>query len=78
MPPRPTGNVYESRGRWYARVRLRPNVRPNIALPTCGTQEQAEARRDILNELAAKLRAAEQVPLDVARGLVERAAQREG
>jgi hypothetical protein len=38
MPPKATGNVYEKAGHWYARVRLGPEHRLSIALPTCATE----------------------------------------
>jgi integrase len=56
MPQKPTGNVYEKRGRWYARVRLAPNERRLVPLATCATREQAEARLAILVELVPRLR----------------------
>ncbi len=76
MPPKATGNVYEKAGRWYARVRLGPSLRPSIALPTCSTEAEALARLPILTDLAAKLRASGQ--LDRARAILERAATRTG
>ncbi|WP_434048067.1 MULTISPECIES: tyrosine-type recombinase/integrase [Sorangium] len=78
MPRKPTGNVYSSAGKWYARVKIGEKLRPSIALPTCTSEEQAVARKDVLAGLAAKLRAAPHVAHDIARGLLERAAQRDG
>ncbi|WP_438020714.1 tyrosine-type recombinase/integrase [Sorangium sp. So ce315] len=78
MPRKPTGNVYSSAGKWYARVKIGEKLRPSIALPTCTSEEQAIARKDVLADLASKLRAAPHVAPDIARGLLERAAQRDG
>ena len=77
MPRKPTGNSFESRGKRYARIRFRGD-RPAFLLPTCVTEEAADERAALLAELAAKLSAAEHVHADVARGLLERAAQRDG
>jgi len=78
MPRKATGNVYQSRGRWYARITLRPGTRANIALPTCTTEAEAHARLAILADLTAKLRGVEHVSSQVLRGLLERAGAREG
>lgn len=72
MPRKATGNVYESRGRWYARITLAKGERPSIPLPTCADERAAEARGAVLADLAARLRR-ESVPLGTARELVERA-----
>lgn len=76
MPRKATGNVYESAGRWYARVALGPGLRPSIPLTTCATEEHARARLAILAELARKLRAAGQVA--DARKILESAGARDG
>jgi len=77
MPPRPTGNFFERHGGRYARVRFR-GERPTFLLPTCTTAEAAHERAQLLAELAVRLGAAEHVHPDVARGILERAAQRDG
>jgi integrase len=76
MPRKATGNVYESRGRWYARITLDKGNRPSIPLPTCADETAAEKRGAVLADLARRLRA-ERVPLAVARELVERAGKAE-
>jgi hypothetical protein len=78
MPRQPTGNVYESYGRWYARVTIGPDQRPSFALPTCTTEDQARERLALLAGLATKLRGIEHVTPEVLRGLLERAAARDG
>jgi integrase len=76
MPRQATGNIYESRGKWYARVAIGPGKRVSLALPTCGTTAAADARLVILAKLAAKLRAAGHE--ERAQDFLERAAVREG
>lgn len=44
MGRKATGNVYESRGRWYARVWLGNGQRPSVMLPSCTTEAEANAR----------------------------------
>lgn len=75
MPRKATGNIYFSAGRWYARVKIGAKERPNFQLPTCTSEEQADARREVLATLAVKLRATDTVTVDVARGLLQRAAE---
>ena len=76
MPRKPTGNVYDKAGRWFARVSLGPKLRPSIALPSCTTEAEALARLPLLSELAAKLRTAGHE--ERARAILERAAASEG
>lgn len=76
MPRKPTGNVYDKAGRWFARVSLGPKLRPSIALPSCTTEAEALARLPLLSELAAKLRTAGHE--ESARAILERAAASEG
>ena len=76
MPRKPTGNVFQSRGAWYARVTLGADARPAIALATCTDEEQATERGALLARLAADLRRAGR--LDVAKDLLERAGARDG
>lgn len=70
MPRNPTGNVYESRERWYARTKIAKDRRPSIPLPTCTTKEQAEARLGVLVDLTARLRTA-RVPPESIQTLLE-------
>lgn len=58
MPARATGNVYESRGRWYVSITTAPKKRKSWALPTCSTEEEARARAAILADAARRLRRA--------------------
>ena len=74
MPRQATGNVYESHGRWYARVTLDKGKRPSILLTTCANETAAEARGTVLAGLAARLRASG-VPFDVRRKILERAGE---
>ena len=76
MPRKPTGNVYDKAGRWFARASLGPKLRPSIALPSCTTEAEALARLPLLSELAAKLRTAGHE--ERARAILERAAASEG
>jgi integrase len=68
MPREASGNVYEKRGRWYARIRL-AGERTLVPLTACARVEQAEARKVILLDLAARLPAAG-VALETAKRLV--------
>ncbi len=61
MPRKLTGNAYEKRGKFYARITLGPKRRPAILLPTCATQEEADTRAELLSGLAGKLRKAGQI-----------------
>lgn len=56
MPREATGSVYENRGAWFARIML--DKRAHVALPTCKSEEQASARKDVLAGVAKRLRAA--------------------
>lgn len=76
MPRKPTGNPYEQRGRWYARVRLRPGTPENVPMPACSTTVDARERAALLAELGARLCAAGHV--DLAPGFLERAGARVG
>jgi hypothetical protein len=64
--------VYEKGGRRYARVTLDATTRPKIPLPTCATQDAAEARGALLADLARNLRNAK-VPAASARTFLRRA-----
>ncbi len=72
--PRPrSGTVFQSSGRWFARITLADSSdRPAIALPTCQTKSEADARGAALSEVADKLRKAGR--LDVARTYLDAAA----
>jgi integrase len=74
MPRKATGNLYENHGRWIARITLDATTRPKIALPTCATEEAAEARRAVLTEIAQQLRSAN-VPTNVSRTFLRHAAE---
>ncbi len=58
MPPRPTGNVIKRSARLYARVRLDagPKGRRALAVPVGFTETAAQARADIVADLATRLR----------------------
>jgi integrase len=60
MAPKATGQVIRRGEAWFARVRTGkgPGERPAIKLPTCTTEKQAEARKDLMVALIAKLRTA--------------------
>lgn len=77
MPRAATGNVYESRGRWYARVTVAKGDRPSIPLPTCANEGAALARLAILADLAQKLRTAGQSK-EITLGILERAGANDG
>jgi integrase len=77
MPPKPTGNVYPRNGRWYARIRVDTSNRPHFPLETCTTREQAEARKVLLSDIAARLRAAG-VSVETIEKLVRLAGERDG
>lgn len=86
MPRKATGSIRWRNGVAYARVTLGPGDRPGIALPTCRTQGEAEARQVILADLATKLRRAGHVDaamrkagqVDLAMQFLQRAATRDG
>jgi integrase len=77
MPRKPTGAVYESRGRWFASVTIAKGKRQSVLLATCADELAAHARCEILAGLAAKLRAAD-VHLDTSEQLLKRAGARDG
>jgi integrase len=77
MPRQATGNTYESRGRWYARVTVATGKRQSFALSTCDNKTAADARASVLASVAASLRGkvgAGEVSADLAQRLLERAA----
>jgi integrase len=76
MPRKATGSIRWRNGVAYARITLGPNNRPGIALRTCRTQPEAEARQQLLAGLAEKLRAAGHI--DLALEFLKRAATRDG
>ncbi len=53
-----TGTVFESRGKWYARVSLGGGKRPAYCLPWCSSERDATARLAILAKMARDLRSA--------------------
>jgi integrase len=70
------GSVRWRKGKADVRLSLGQGRRKTFQLPTCKTEAEAEKRRALLAELAAKLRAAGRV--DMGLPLLERAAEREG
>jgi integrase len=58
MARKVTGSVYESRGIWYAAITVAEGTRESFAMPTCKTRDQAEARKDIVNDVVQRLRGA--------------------
>ncbi|WP_234022496.1 tyrosine-type recombinase/integrase [Sorangium cellulosum] len=61
---------------WTARLSLGEAGRPTFNLPTCRTEQEANARLQVLSELAGRLLAAGQIVLGLP--LLEQAAAREG
>ncbi|WP_437587918.1 tyrosine-type recombinase/integrase [Sorangium sp. So ce1000] len=61
---------------WTARLSLGEAGRPTFSLPTCRTEQEANARLEVLSELAGGLLAAGQIVLGLP--LLEQAAAREG
>jgi integrase len=57
MPRKATGNAVRYGDKWYARVATAPKKRPAIHLPTCGPDDEEQARRratlmaDVVREL---------------------------
>lgn len=77
MPRQATGNAYQSRGRWYARITITTGSRQSFALPTCENETAADARATVLAGIAADLRtamAAGHASADLAERLIKRAA----
>jgi integrase len=70
------GSVRLRNGKADVRLSLGDGRRKTFQLPTCKTKAEAEKRRALLAELAAKLRAAGRI--DMGLPLLERAAAREG
>lgn len=52
------GSKYKSRDVWYATITVARGKRESFALPTCTTDEQAEARKNIVNDVVQRLRGA--------------------
>src|SRR5262245_26000 len=80
MPRRATGSTFKDRaGRWYARVTLGSTAkdRPAFALPNGFTEAQATVRKDVLADLAARLRAGH-VPRGLTEPLLAKLAAAEG
>ncbi|MDI3291507.1 site-specific integrase [Polyangium sp. 15x6] len=76
MPRVATGNVYERRGKWFARLTIGTKKRQSFMLETCKDEASAIARRAVLAELAAKLRKCGRD--DIAPDIIKRAAMRDG
>ncbi|WP_148313360.1 tyrosine-type recombinase/integrase [Sorangium cellulosum] len=83
-PSRPAGDKRANgsgsvrlRGKtWTARLSLGEAGRPTFSLPTCRTEQEANARLEVLADLAGRLLAAGQIVLGLP--LLEQAAAREG
>jgi len=58
-----TGTKYKSRGVWYATITIAERKRESFALPTCTTEEQAEVRKSIVNDVVQRLRTAKHAAL---------------
>jgi integrase len=58
MPRVATGNAVKHGDKWFARVTVGPKQRKAVALPTCGPEDEDEARRraGIMADLVAELR----------------------
>lgn len=52
------GSKYKSRGVWYAVITVAQRKRESFAMPLCQTDEEAEARTRIVNDVVQRLRAA--------------------
>ncbi len=76
MPRLATGNVYERRGKWFARLTIGTKKRQSFMLETCKDERSAVTRQAILAELAAKLRKCGRD--DIAPDIIKRAAVRDG
>jgi integrase len=58
MARKSTGTKYKSRGIWYACITVAQRKRESFAMPTCKTEEQAEERKNIVNDVVQRLRGA--------------------
>jgi integrase len=56
MARKATGTKYQSRGVWYAAITVAQGKRESFAMPTCTSEEQAEARKERLNTIVQGLR----------------------
>jgi hypothetical protein len=77
MPKESSGNVYQARGKWYARIRVAPGDRRLVPLPTCTSEEQADARKVLLLELVGRMRDKSIATETIARA-VKLAGERDG
>lgn len=78
MPQPATGNTYEkSPGKWLCRVTIATGKRRAFSLPTCHDKPSADARGEVLADVAKRLRVAE-VPEKVIVSVIERLASRDG
>ncbi|XXT16493.1 tyrosine-type recombinase/integrase [Sorangium sp. So ce429] len=79
MPRRPTGSLFRNAAdRLYVRVLIGDNDRESFPLDPRLTEPQAEQRKELVADLAARLRASRNVTRDAIVALLERAAVREG
>ncbi|WP_437619652.1 hypothetical protein [Sorangium sp. So ce1151] len=79
MPRRPTGSLFRNAAdRLYVRVLIGDNDRESFPLDPRLTEKQAEQRKELVADLAARLRASRNVTRDAIVALLDRAAVREG
>ncbi|WP_438023461.1 hypothetical protein [Sorangium sp. So ce233] len=79
MPRRPTGSLFRNdAGRLYVRVLVGDRDRERFPLDPKLTAQQAEQRKELVADLAVRLRASRKVTRDAIAALLERAAVRDG
>ncbi|WP_437671252.1 hypothetical protein [Sorangium sp. So ce131] len=79
MPRRPRGTLFRNAAdRLYVRVLVGDNDRESFPVDPKLTEEQAEQRKELIADLAARLRTSRNVTRDAIVALLERAAVREG
>ncbi|MGK3960079.1 hypothetical protein WMF38_44550 [Sorangium sp. So ce118] len=79
MPRRPTGSLFRNAAdRLYVRVLVGDDDRESFPLDPKLTEQQAEQRKELVADIAARLRASRNVTCDAIVALLERAALREG
>ncbi len=64
------GSLYQSKGSWFVAVSLKKRI--SIRLPSCTTPQEAEVRRVVLADIAARLRLSKH--LDIAEAICRQAA----
>jgi integrase len=78
MPREAKGTTFQQGERWYAQVTLDAGERPKFPLPTCASKEAADARKDLLADLARKLRGAKVTAKSARELLTDAGAAAEG